>query len=324
MKRLSGHDAVVTRNMSETAEAVVVASSMSALESAHQPFAEDVQHAQKRSKNERVASYQMVRAWDHALELGDVGGLRAFLPGPEELGDFGGDEVRYFCEQSLWDDYEVPDGVPWMRGCVAKAHGDERWHEVPARYANGLPPVLTISSDECAVNLSAYQFLAHELGARAVLLRDQAHRTWRDFRLALTESNLWPTVLELMHAMNCRHGPWQSQAWFRQILESVNLHVQKVGAGCPLFHALASRIAADANFRRPCEPESVAELALVWKRVQELESRGKKGTRVNTTRWFEFLTAYAAFERDFHTHLYEYCLVLFHTGVATRLVDFPI
>eukprot|EP00975_Prorocentrum_lima_P000488 94906-Prorocentrum_lima.AAC.1 len=66
--------------------------------------------------------------------------------------------------------------------------------------------------DECGTNLCPIQYAIGELHLRIIGLRDAAHRHWRDYRLALGDCELWSDVLEKMHCMGVRHGPWSSQA----------------------------------------------------------------------------------------------------------------
>lgn len=278
----------------------------------------------KEAKKEREASYQLIRAWDHALATSLGKGLAAFLPSGLPSKRLRQGEARYLVDSEPWGSYETPPGVPWKKVCIYDAASGATRLEIPHDYTDNKAPALTISADECSINLSAYQYLAHRLGARIVLMRDQAHRCWRDYKLAVTGAGLWPTVLELMHCMNCRHGPWSSQAWFRQTVESVQLHSKVASSGCPMFQALVGRIAFDFGLGSTCETATAEEVRAAWKQTLQNLSLGKKGSRVNLTRWFEFLSGYEEFQASYHCHLYEYRLVLYYTHTLRSLPDFPV
>jgi len=307
----------------EVEAAVNCALQMGALAKSHEHSGPDVADFKKGRKLEREASLQMLRAWDHALRVSTGRGLKAFVqdsPGPVRL-EAG--ERRWVADTEPSDEYTTPEGVPWKRVCRYNSRDGSRRFEVQ-RHKDSIAPVLTLSTDECAVNLAAFQFLAHRLQVRVVMLRDQAHRCWRDFKLAVSDAGLWPCVLELVHCMNCRHGPWTSMAWFRQCKEAMAMHLPKAGMGCPLFLALKDRLCMDMELGRAHEPGSQEELRACFENVKTADCIGRKGTRINMVRWFEFVNGYEEFQKNYWTHLFEYCLVLFYSGTVPQVAEMPI
>ena len=247
-------------------------------------------------------------------------GLQVFVASGQFPRRLRAGEARWLADAEPPDGYSLPEEIPCKRVCVYESQTNTQRFEL----AQTQTPLLAITCDEHSVNLSALQFLAHKLNCRVVTLRDQAHRCWNDFKGAVQDSSLWPCVNELMHCMNCRHGPWTSQAWFRQTKEALGLHTKKFGPGCPIFQALKDKLVFDMDSATSCEPGSLEEQELVFHKVSETVGAGVKGTRVNLTRWFEFISAYEDFQKEYHIHLYEYCLVLYHSGKLTCLADFPI
>lgn len=278
--------------------------------------------AQKQAQDAKTASYQIIRAWDHQLRLFGTG-LHLFRPLSARPTMLQENEVRWVADMEPWDSYEVPEGTPWRRVCRIDTETQERRFEIPDKFLVGGPPVLAISADECGCNLAPFSFLTGALGLRLVLLRDQAHRCWRDFRLALGEAQLWPDVIEQIHAMNVRHGPWASQAWFNATREAVKQHLSRSSSADPLFEVLWPRIAADSP-SVVAEPGSAEERAALWEQMKELRNLHTKGARTTTTRWFEFVKNYEEFERHYHSHLFCYCLVLWHTGVVKSILGLPV
>eukprot|EP00439_Symbiodinium_sp_Y106_P025733 s712_g3.t1 len=275
---------------------------------------------QKEAKLTREASYQLLRAVDHSLLASCGVGLQVFVASGQFPRRLRAGEARWLADAEPPDGYSLPEEIPCKRVCVYESQTNTQRFEL----AQTQTPLLAITCDEHSVNLSALQFLAHKLNCRVVTLRDQAHRCWNDFKGAVQDSSLWPCVNELMHCMNCRHGPWTSQAWFRQTKEALGLHTKKFGPGCPIFQALKDKLVFDMDSATSCEPGSLEEQELVFHKVSETVGAGVKGTRVNLTRWFEFISAYEDFQKEYHIHLYEYCLVLYHSGKLTCLADFPI
>jgi hypothetical protein len=223
-----------------------------------------------------------------------------------------------------WADYQTPPDIPWNRCCRANMAQGTRRFEVPSKFAVEGPPVLLVACDESIINLSPMCFLISQ-GYRIILQRDYAHRAWNDYKNALVDAKLWTEVLSLTHSMNCRHGPWSSCSWFRQCVESLRAH-QAASTSCdPLFECLWPMMAKDdKDLVQHCEPGSRDERDLLWKHLSHVLALEKKGTRVSMTRWFHFVAAFAEFRKNYHMHLYMYCLCLWYSGVVRNITEFPI
>ena len=137
-------------------------------------------------KKQKVASYQYLRAIDHVLTLAGAP-LNSFRPLKAQSRLTRAGEVRYLVATSPWGSYAAAVGTPWLRSCITNVATGERRFEVSCSLEASQCPVLTVTSDEDGKCMAPLQFLANGLGFRVVMLRDQAHRHWRDLRLSLEE-----------------------------------------------------------------------------------------------------------------------------------------
>ena len=207
--------------------------------------------------------------------------------------------------------------------CQRHDTGQKRF-EVPSDYGPHGPPVLVMNMDECGTNLCPIQFLVGHLHLRLVSVRDAAHRHWRDYRLALGEADLWSDVLEKMHCMGVKHGPWNSQQFWNQTQQAVEHHIKHASSNDPLFLALWPAIADDIRHKLTSEPGSEEEREQVWKVLKQSKCLRVSGNRATLTRWFEFLAQYKGFDEEYHIHLFQFCLALYYTGVFKSVGEMPI
>lgn len=176
-------------------------------------------------KKTRCTAYQFCRALDHQMCLAgiplstfrsDVGGSVGSRP--LEHG-----EKRVFVDTT--GDAGGPGGqvgVKRRRSVIIGAGGNR--YEVP-RFASSLRPDLTLYGDQGGSGLPAWQFLMHKLRLRASIHWDPFHRVARGWKLALQHTNLWTYVLEGQTLLTWLHGPWQSGAWFSQMVDCMGEYV---------------------------------------------------------------------------------------------------
>lgn len=254
----------------------------------------------KSQQKERQSSYELIRAVDHQLRL--VGSsLGCFKPEghysqrlqPSERRDF-----VHFDKSKL--PYELPPDSPPMMRCVVSREGKHMW-DIP-EFEGGLRPLLVFAGDQGG-GLPSWLFALDSLKLRALPYFDPFHRTWRDWTLACQHSDLWPTIVETMCAMNLPHGPWLSESFFVQIQEaSVDYH-NNTGAEDMLFQAVYESIAFDKGRERDGDFGTDAHQQDMWRRIPDDRAFESKGERVTTKRWGSWARGMGTFLERWHTVL---------------------
>eukprot|EP00971_Amphidinium_carterae_P351755 6492266-Amphidinium_carterae.2 len=276
-------------------------------------------------KQRHVASYDILRAWDHQLAL--LGkGLCEFKPYRESSKPLEEDELRYLVDSPPWQGYTLPEGVHWKRYAIKKLSNNSKRFEVPVEFEGETPTCLIVNCDECKANLAPLQFASNHLSMRVVWLRDAAHRTWRDFRLAVADSDMWPFIYDIMHVLGVPQGPWHSAQWFKGVVEACEQHFREEGYTNPLFQALLPELILEmkAQKRLGAEEGSEEEQQEAWSVLQSSNLLTRRSNRVTLTRWFEVVDRWAEFDQEYFAHHYCYCLYLWKTGVFSSIEDMPI
>eukprot|EP00971_Amphidinium_carterae_P227836 4519091-Amphidinium_carterae.1 len=277
----------------------------------------------KETQMENHAVYNVIRAWDHQLRLAghslvkfiaEEGHSRILEPG----------EVRYMARTEAYAEYGIPEDSVWQRSCIKNVRTGAKRFEASLSESGGPMPCLFIDMDESSINLAATQYLQHSLNMRLIHIRDPCHRTWNDMRQSLQDCDLWADVLEKNHCLGLQHAPWKSSAFFRQMQESAELHVQTANGNNPLMAALQERMEADVIDRaRGCRAQSV-DVQDLFKQLQTSISLVRQGSRTSLTRWFEFISRWKSYDAHYTNYLYLYCLILYFSGKVESVMDLPV
>ena len=293
---------------------------------AHQLEGGDAQpkRRKKRMSSQQLhrASYHVLRAWDHQLFL--LGkGLIDYKPYDETSLPLAPNELRYEVDVDRWADYPVPAGTPWKRFAIKNLVTKHKRFEIPVEFPDPGPAVLVVNCDECGSNLAPLQYMSHHLRMRVMWLRDAAHRTWRDYRLAVGDCDLWPVVYDCMHVLGLPQGPWHSGQWFKGMLEACDQHFHEDTHANPLFQALLPELLPEL---RPLDAEqgSQEEEVKAWEKLQRNNLLRQRGNRVTLTRWFEVLDRWLTLDKQYWSFLYGYCVFLWKTGVVKNVWDMPV
>eukprot|EP00971_Amphidinium_carterae_P326768 6457769-Amphidinium_carterae.1 len=287
--------------------------------------AESTVQKRQRRKQTHVSSYDILRAWDHQLAL--LGkGLGDFKPYNESSKPLAEEEIRYIVDTAAWPGYTLPEGVSWKRFAIKNLSNNSKRFEVPVAFEGGSPSCLIVNCDECGANLAPLQFATNHLSMRVVWLRDAAHRTWRDFRLAVADNDMWPFIYDIMHVLGVPQGPWHSAQWYRGVVEACEQHFAEEGYKNPLFQALLPELLAEMRSQHKLSEEegSQEEEQEAWAVLQTSNLLTRRSNRVTLTRWFEVVDRWAEFDKEYFAHHYCYCLYLWKTGVFSSIEDMPI
>eukprot|EP00971_Amphidinium_carterae_P264120 5239835-Amphidinium_carterae.1 len=274
---------------------------------------------------EKAASYDLLRAWDHQLRMFGRG-LAFFAPMAEKSQPLQENEVRYEVSVPSWATYEVPANTPWRRVCIKNVVSGAKRYEIPLHYGDAGPRVLIVNADECGSNLAPLQFACHKLQMRVLWIRDAAHRSWRDFRLAVGDSDMWAMVYDVMHVLGLQQGPWHSSQWYNALLEACASHFEHESSSNPLFQALLPELLVEmrAEGCLSSEPNSGEEEAEAWQVQQRCDLLRKRSSRVTLTRWFEVVERWSQFDRNYWRHFYCYLVLLWKTGIFKSVAEMPI
>ena len=92
----------------------------------------------------------------------------------------------------------------------------DKW--VGLAWNGNTPPVLLLHLDQGSRAWAMTWLIHYKLCCRFIAMRDLFHREWNDVRLALGDANSWWVVLLATIVYNVPHGPWQTKAWWQNIV----------------------------------------------------------------------------------------------------------
>lgn len=201
--------------------------------------------------------------------------------------------------------------------------GQKRFEAPRPEHGEGLP-ILVAHHDECSTNLCCMQYMVGALQLRVVSWRDPVHRIWNDFRDVVKDVEAWGDVLECLHILGLSHGPWQSCAWWQTTREAVNQYFSTRNISDPLWVARSGSLAADFSSKMHEEPGSEAEQRWLWRCVQGRHAFSRTDNRPTLTRWFEVVSRWLEYDKEYSAHFLSVLLALRETGVYKNIMQMPI
>ena len=181
-------------------------------------------------------------------------------------------------------------------------------------------PILSTTEDCEATAVCARYFRLFHLGTRELFLPDPLHNVWNDCLNAVKGCSEWGVLLATTLAINSSYGPWNGERWYQELLQGWDSFKQLGGATDALFLHYAPMIEADhvkallkmasADCDIAMDPQDFLEnsASATWKRLIDSSFLRRKGDKVATCRWFQWMDSMKAASKEWHSRL----LVLAH------------
>lgn len=194
----------------------------------------------------------------------------------------------------------LTDGA--VRFCIEDKESNARRYEVPDFAGDGTRPCLVLYSDCGSDNVASMSFALGSLRLRCVVSWDCWHSWHNAWINALKQAGQWGRVQEMLHVLSLHHGPWNSEAFWRTVQETVSgltpedLQKSEVWLALGELIAQANGISAD-RFEDP----SVQQKLLAHLPAADVFRR--RGDRTAMRSWFRLLQRLDEFLPDFHLEL---------------------
>jgi len=183
----------------------------------------------------------------------------------------------------------------------------------------GVPPVLSIATDQASVCCSAYYAMQRKFGLTVEMINDASHRVSNDLLGALKAGGPWYECIMLLsiHA-KVNYGPWQGEAFLRQLGNTAERIRATVSGQDPLFTALLPAIARDQ-----CkEPSIIGDPNWCQEMFAKLlgdKTCRLKGPCIQLCRWMSWIDCIDYWDDSWHLRL---CLMQFWAlNEGLRVVD---
>lgn len=172
-------------------------------------------------------------------------------------------------------------------------------HEIGVAIRPGrAAPILSMSTDQGSICWSAAWFMTFKLRVHLWLWPDPNHGVWNDAMNAVSACGGLSHLHLMTFGMNFHLGPWQGNAFYQKLVEGVQEFKAIASPQDPLFRFFLPKILADTNESyRATEPNIASD---IFSSLQDRPVFTKKGQRVATSRWFQFVTESKHFDADWH------------------------
>ena len=160
---------------------------------------------------------------------------------------------------------------------TAEQRKQKPWHQWP---------LLNYAGDQGSKEQCGLWVLKRKLQLNMDEVPDQGHGVWDDCKLGLKAiPDLWSHTLLMLLAWNVRHGPWQEDIRFAQVLGNVRNQAKhgKEARQLPLFMSLIDRMVFDQQDPSLVFVDDVPQELL--RRFFESNPFSHKGTKTNLNRF---------------------------------------
>lgn len=161
-------------------------------------------------------------------------------------------------------------------------------------------PYLGICPDQGSDGMAAAFFLKYHAHLNCEVWHDPSHGTWRDQEQAVRGVGLQGFCYLVCVLLNLQHGPWESQARYRQLSEAGAEYLEHLAPECPLLRSFAPSLVREYDLSEHEQDDDI--LARIIDCMKTDFNMQYKGTQVKMCRfanWVdrssEFLGSYSAF-----------------------------
>lgn len=169
-------------------------------------------------------------------------------------------------------------------------------------------PALSIAADQGPDGVCALQWASRKANLNFDPVWDLSHIATNSWKAGLAKAGVMVHQRLMAIAWNARHGPWLEGVRWSQATESLEEHVQLVGAGGddPLFVFLAPKMLEDAGQEASVKDADMLEQ--LWEDVKEGLPWRRRGSPVSDVRFFASLRESRAEDKVWHHRVYGYTL----------------
>ena len=270
------------------------------------------------------ATAHLCQAVQHSLQLYGLD-MRHFMADEAACRRLRIQEIRYMVDmpKASITAYVVPEDVPCKLPVVKHLGSSNKHAEVDGKVLAS-PSLMVFCGDESSVNLKLFHWMVGVADVKAWYIRDQAHRSWNDCKLAIQGAGLWGDFLEIMTIMGTLQGPWLSAGWYYQQLEAAKMHLSASSHQCPFFMACYDELAAELGKDSQVELHSDEGMKLIWQRLQSSGCLDNRGQRTTTTRWFQWVHSYHHYHKHYWCHFYFLLIVGHYSGLFPSVQQAPL
>ena len=222
--------------------------------------------------------------------------------------------LRFFVADKLLKDRAV-----W--GAVQS--GDFSAVDVGAFLASPCPPTLTICSDQEQTQIGGMNFMEEHLRLLLVRMSDFFHRWHNDFGHASAKAGLMPIFYAAIVMLNIAYGPWESAAWYHQLVQMA----MDLGVACgpddPHLLKLWPRILMDKGLHFETS-KAVVGVEARRRFIANLDSEAcvkLKNKKCKPSQWVSFDGAWHTWSQHLHTRGFVLGKLLMHRGDVLAAED---
>lgn len=184
-----------------------------------------------------------------------------------------------------------------------------------------LRPTLVLFGDEGSLGYSMNWYLVYYVGLRLLPVRNTFHRQCNDCKLAVSDFGLWCVIQLATIPFNLNFGPWESTAWFSNIVQMAERLLETIDAANPQHTALYALICKDMGHYEP--KGSPEHKRIIFEMCFQGDAFKTKGVKVSLNRWFAWLAAASLFVRDWHVRMLSYICIGQCMGVFKSWREVP-
>lgn len=190
----------------------------------------------------------------------------------------------------------------------------------PASASFGVPPLLTIVSDQQSAQLCSLAYCEYALRLNIVHWPDPFHISWKDICEACAKSGFQATVQASLVVYNIAYGPYQRAAFFNDLRGAASDVAVCMTPNDALLVKLWPAIMCDAGVADT--DMGGEEQRAQWLRELPLQKFGDlKGPKASTSRWFSFLHSQRYWGDSWHCKLLLLVWVALRKGWASKEED---
>ena len=251
------------------------------------------------------ANVWVIKAMDHALQVGCGFGLARFLPSRAMQPLDPAKHRRFQVKPGPTNPAQLFTNGRSFRWAVEDLHTKKTWLEVSSE----APATLHVCSDQGTVGWQSSYWLVQASGVCATWRADIHHRIHNDTKLAVKEASLVLPQTAATALVNLGVGPWCNNSYQNQIRDGATEYFSVSSPADELFKLHYDLIAADLDIKGTLGTQEHMEAT--YTAMKESFSVWQQGNSVKSSRWFGFYDKAEPFLQSWHTLL----LVLTAMGV---------
>jgi hypothetical protein len=160
---------------------------------------------------------------------------------------------------------------------------------------------LTMSADQCSMNLCFYWYLVYECGFHIMFVPDYFHRLWNDCKQAIVDAGWWSTIPVSCFMQNVLFGPWESSKFYSDVRTGVKEYAAAATTDDPLLVAFSSGLLRDRQEEHRAMEPGIMKVLL--DRVVDSREWNRMGEKTSMNRWFQWVRRAREFDAVWHEKL---------------------